>query len=264
MGRRTYEMLAGLPDEARDASWQRMTELDKVVFSRTLKRAEWANTRICDSDLVEEIRRLKSEGDVPLRTMGSLSVGRQLIDAGLVDRVRLMTFPLIAGNEGREAAFADMSSADLELVDHRSLDGRILLVEYRPTGEDIPRAERRRSAQPGDQPGDLVGTTPAQGHAGAAVAVAVDHPALGLQAHLRSHRAQADPVGDHSRRASAGTNREARRRISVAVSGDGVRLQSPSWSVPPTTTVSARGTTYVGPSESSHQRSSSTPSTITT
>jgi dihydrofolate reductase len=140
MGRRTYEMLAGLPDEARDASWQRMTELNKVVFSRTLKDAEWANTRICDTDLVEEIRRLKSEGDLPMRTMGSLSVGRQLIDAGLVDRVRLMTFPLIAGNEGREAAFADMSSADLELVDHRSLDGRILLVEYRPTGQDIPRA----------------------------------------------------------------------------------------------------------------------------
>jgi dihydrofolate reductase len=140
MGRRTYEMLADLPSEARDESWQRMTELDKVVFSRTLRQAEWANTRICDRELVDEIQALKSDSDVPLRTMGSLSVGRQLIDAGLVDRVRLMTFPLIAGTEGREAAFADMSSADLELVDHRALDGRILLVEYRPTGQDIPRA----------------------------------------------------------------------------------------------------------------------------
>ena len=51
-----------------------------------------------------------------------------------------MTFPLIAGDSGREAAFADMASADLELVDHRALDGRVLLVEYRPTGNDIPRA----------------------------------------------------------------------------------------------------------------------------
>jgi hypothetical protein len=33
-----------------------------------------------------------------------------------------------------------MASADLELVDHRVLDGRVLLVEYRPTGSDIPRA----------------------------------------------------------------------------------------------------------------------------
>jgi dihydrofolate reductase len=140
MGRVTYEILAGLPDEARDESWQRMTELDKVVFSRTLQDADWANTRISDQDLVEEIGRLKSESDVPLRTMGSLSVGRQLINAGLVDRVRLMTFPLLAGPDGREAAFTDVSSADLELVDHRVLDGRILLVEYHPSGRDIPRS----------------------------------------------------------------------------------------------------------------------------
>ncbi len=100
MGRRTYQVLAGLPDEARDASWRRMTELDKVVFSRTLQQADWANTRICDRDLVDEIARLKSESDVPLRTLGSLSVGRQLIDAGLADRVRLMTFPLLAGSDG--------------------------------------------------------------------------------------------------------------------------------------------------------------------
>jgi dihydrofolate reductase len=140
MGRRTYEVLAGLPDEARDESWDRMSQLDTVVFSRTLHRAEWPNARICSADLVEEIQTLKADSDVPLRTMGSLSLAQQLMSAGLVDRLRLMTFPLIAGDAGREAAFATMASADLELVDHRVLDGRILLVEYRPTGNDIPRA----------------------------------------------------------------------------------------------------------------------------
>jgi hypothetical protein len=49
-------------------------------------------------------------------------------------------FPLIAGDAGREAFFANMASADLKLVDRRSLDGRVLPVEYRPTGKDIPRA----------------------------------------------------------------------------------------------------------------------------
>ncbi len=140
LGRRTYQALAGLPDEAKDDSWRHLTTMDKVVFSRTLRQAEWPNTRICGDDLVGEIRRLKADSGVPLRTMGSLSVARQLTSAGLVDRLRLMTFPLIAGNAGREAAFANMASADLELVDHRSLDGRVLLVEYRPTGKDIPRA----------------------------------------------------------------------------------------------------------------------------
>jgi dihydrofolate reductase len=140
MGRRTYEALAGLPDEARDESWQRMSQLDKVVFSTTLRQASWPNTRICSRDVVDEVRTMKVDSDIALRTMGSLSVIRQLAQAGLVDRFRLMTFPLIAGDAGREAAFSDMASADLELVEHRALDGRVLLVEYRPTGNDIPRA----------------------------------------------------------------------------------------------------------------------------
>jgi dihydrofolate reductase len=100
----------------------------------------WPNTRICRGDLTEEIQSLKADSTVPLRTIGSLSLARQLIAAGLVDRIRLMTFPLLAGEFGRQPAFADVTSADLELVDHRVLDGRVLLVEYHPTGKDIPRA----------------------------------------------------------------------------------------------------------------------------
>ncbi|WP_327682124.1 dihydrofolate reductase family protein [Streptomyces sp. NBC_00467] len=140
LGRRTYEALAGLPREARDASWERMAGLDKVVFSATLESASWPNTRVCHEDLVTEVGRLKRESGVPLRTIGSLSVARQLCGAGLVDRLRLMTFPLLVGETGREPFFAWVTSADLELVGHRALDDRVLLVEYRPTGRDIPRA----------------------------------------------------------------------------------------------------------------------------
>jgi dihydrofolate reductase len=140
MGRRTYEMMASLPEEHRDDGWERMAQLVTVVFSHTLARAEWPHARICRDDPGEEIARLKATSDVPLRTVGSLSVARQLIGAGLVDRLRLMVFPLLAGPDGREPAFAAVASTDLELVDHRVLDGRVLLVEYRPTGNDIPRA----------------------------------------------------------------------------------------------------------------------------
>jgi dihydrofolate reductase len=140
MGRRTYEMLAGLPEEFRDEGWHRLSQLDKVVFSRTLTQVGWPNTRLCSGSLDEEVRAMKDGSEVPLRTMGSLSVARQLVDVGLVDRLRLMIFPLVAGPAGREAAFQGIASADLELVNHRILDGRVLLVEYRPTGKDIPRA----------------------------------------------------------------------------------------------------------------------------
>lgn len=140
MGRRTYEAMAAIPPEAHGKSWDRMSELEKIVFSRTITEASWPNTRICDRELVEEIAKMKANGETPLRTMGSVSVARQLLDAGLVDRLRLMVFPLIAGPSGREAFFAGTASADLALVEHRALDGRVLLVEYRPTGKDIPRA----------------------------------------------------------------------------------------------------------------------------
>jgi len=139
MGRKTYEILSGLPEEARDEGHRQMTERDTVVFSRTLSSVEWPNARVCSDDAVEETRRLKDESDVPLRTMGSLSICRQLLSGGLVDRVRLMTFPLFAGPDGREWAFDGYAAAELVPVAHRTLDGRLLLVEYRPTGNDIPR-----------------------------------------------------------------------------------------------------------------------------
>ena len=47
----------------------------------------------------------------------------------------------LTGDAGRESAFANLASVDLELVDYRVLDGRVLLVEYRPTGRDIPTDE---------------------------------------------------------------------------------------------------------------------------
>nr|BFF25391.1 hypothetical protein GCM10025732_33560 [Glycomyces mayteni] len=76
----------------------------------------------------------------PIRTWGSLSLADQLLAAGLVDRVRILTFPLFAGDAGRDSTFSAAAAADLELADHRVLDGRIVLTEYRPTGKDIPRA----------------------------------------------------------------------------------------------------------------------------
>ncbi|MFH8736695.1 MULTISPECIES: dihydrofolate reductase family protein [unclassified Streptomyces] len=140
VGRRTYEALAGLPGESGGPGADPMPGVDKVVFSSTLKTVAWQNTRVCQEDLIAEVTRLKSEGHVPLRTMGSLSLARQLLDAGLVDRLRLMTFPLLVGKSGREPFFAGVDSTELELVAHHDLDNRVLMIEYRPTGRAIPQA----------------------------------------------------------------------------------------------------------------------------
>lgn len=140
MGRRTYEAFTDLPDAAWGETREEVMALEKVVFSSTLDHVDWPHTRISSRDLFEEIADLKATGDIPLRTWGSLSIARQLLDAGLVDRLRIMTFPLFAGEAGREPAFAGVASDELELVDQRVLDRRLSLIEYRPTGNDIPRA----------------------------------------------------------------------------------------------------------------------------
>jgi dihydrofolate reductase len=69
---------------------------------------------------------------VPLRTVGSLSLVRSLFGPGLVDRLRLAVFPLVLGPDGREPALAGYQRMGLDLAASTVLDGRIVLLEYRP------------------------------------------------------------------------------------------------------------------------------------
>jgi dihydrofolate reductase len=115
-----------------------MVHQPATVFSRTLTTTAWPGASVESRDVVDVVRERKDAEDVPLRTIGSLSIVRQLVNAGLVDRLRLMVFPLFVGASGAEPAYAALDETELELLDHRVLDGRVLLVEYRPTGAPIP------------------------------------------------------------------------------------------------------------------------------
>src|ERR671932_2798188 len=111
-----------------------MGELPKVVFSRTLREPlAWDNSRLAKADLVEEVRRLKAESDAPLRTIGSLSVVKGLLEARMVERLRLTVFPLILGSTGREPVFAGLPDIPLELVETEVLDARLVTLDYRHT-----------------------------------------------------------------------------------------------------------------------------------
>ena len=141
MGRKTYEMMWEIVRDRPDEGADRMDELPKVVFSKTLEGPlEWNNSRLAGGELVEEVRSLKAEGGDPLVTMGSVSVVKALMEAGLVDRLWLIVFPQILGETGREPLFAGYPDTGLELVETDVLDGRVVALEYRPTGKDVPRA----------------------------------------------------------------------------------------------------------------------------
>ena len=106
----------------------------KVVFSSTLRAPlSWANTRLVDGDAAEAVRAMKEEGDTELRTLGSLSLCRTLIAAGLVDRFRVVVFPVVTGVTGRERIYDGYPDLALDLVESRTFDGRLQLLEFIPT-----------------------------------------------------------------------------------------------------------------------------------
>ena len=130
MGANTYRALAGMSS---DSSSDPMTALPKIVFSRSLRPPlEWANTTLIADDVTAAVPALKRQDGDPLRVVGSISPVRSLLRLGLLDRLRLMVFPQLLGDSGREPAFADLPDINLQLDSTSVLDGRLLLIEYVP------------------------------------------------------------------------------------------------------------------------------------
>jgi dihydrofolate reductase len=75
---------------------------------------------------------MKEGGSGLISTIGSLSLCRSLLRAGLVDRFRVVMFPVITGATGQERIYDGYPDVALEMTDHRTFDGSIQLVEYRP------------------------------------------------------------------------------------------------------------------------------------
>jgi dihydrofolate reductase len=134
MGGTTYRLMSDFAATSDDPSFAQLTEMSKVVFSSTLKNPlAWANTRLVDQDPVAAVRSMKEAAARPLRTIGSLTLCRSLLEAGLVDRFRVVVFPVITGSTGRERIFYEYPDVGLEMVASRTFDGRLQLLEYVPT-----------------------------------------------------------------------------------------------------------------------------------
>lgn len=139
MGATTYRLMSGfaerMPD---DPGFAPLTAAPKVVFSSTLKPPlPWANSELVDGDAVEAVKELK-RGPRELRTLGSLSLAGSLLRAGLVDRYRVVIFPVITGATGKDRIFDGYPDVALELVESRTFDNKLQLLEYVPTVLDGP------------------------------------------------------------------------------------------------------------------------------
>ena len=132
MGRNTYNSLAGIAAAAADSGSGRMDELPKLVFSNTMNGPlAWNNTQLVSGELGEQMRALKQRPGDRLRTFGSIRLVQGMLELGLVDRLRLMVFPLLLGEAGREPIQAGLQRTILQLTCTTVLDGRLVLLEYK-------------------------------------------------------------------------------------------------------------------------------------
>ncbi|MEV7726378.1 dihydrofolate reductase family protein [Streptomyces sp. NPDC087917] len=139
-GAHTYRafarMLASSTEDSdvRDPWVTRMRSMPATVVSSTLEGPlDWPDATVVSGDAVDVVARLKEESEVPLRSHGSLSMNRALMAAGLVDRLQVTLFPVITGRSGLEPIFRGAADFDLELIESRTLDGRVHELVYRPT-----------------------------------------------------------------------------------------------------------------------------------
>jgi dihydrofolate reductase len=141
MGAKTYRLMYGFASaaEASDSdetaetgAMAELTRQPKVVFSSTLEAPlEWSNTRLVSGDAVEAVADMKRSG-TNMSTLGSLTLCRSLLEAGLVDRFRVGVFPVITGKTGRERIYDGYPDVALDMVLSRTFDDKIQLLEYAP------------------------------------------------------------------------------------------------------------------------------------
>jgi dihydrofolate reductase len=144
MGANTYRLMSGFAggvtppgteefNADEEGSLDELTRASKVVFSASLEDPlTWANSTLVRDDAVDVVRTMKERGSDLMSTIGSVSLCRSLLRAGLVDRFRVVMFPVITGATGAERIYDGYPDVALEMTEHRTFDGSIQLVEYRP------------------------------------------------------------------------------------------------------------------------------------
>jgi len=133
MGATTYRLMSRFAEEGEPGT-EELAGMSKIVFSNTMtKPLTWPNSRLVDGEAVDAVRKLKDEGTESMRTLGSLTLCRSLLAAGLVDRFRVVVFPVITGATGHDRIYDGYPDVALELLSSGLFDGRLQLLEYAPT-----------------------------------------------------------------------------------------------------------------------------------
>ena len=132
MGRIAYEAISrSMTRTATDHPFADILNVArKVVFSRTLQTAEWANTTVAAGDTADEIDKLRQGGNGHIVVWGGVGLWRSLMRLDLIDELQLSLFPYVAG-EGTRLFDGVPESYRLDLVSSTASSSGILELQYR-------------------------------------------------------------------------------------------------------------------------------------
>jgi dihydrofolate reductase len=128
-GRATYEGMASYWPSAKGEVADLMNQIRKVVFSRTLEKASWNNTRLVHGDAEEEVAKLKKQPGKDLLIFGSANLSTTLIRHRLIDEYRLCLAPIVLGR-GTPLFKASSETMKLKLLETRPLKSGGVILRY--------------------------------------------------------------------------------------------------------------------------------------
>lgn len=136
-GRVTYELMNSYwptphAKQQDSAVAERMNQLRKIVFSRTLSQASWNNTKLLNGDPAAEIRKMKKESGGDMVILGSGRIVAQLAQEGLIDEYQLVVNAVILG-KGRTMFDGVTDKRDLKLTRSRAFRNGNVFLCYEPS-----------------------------------------------------------------------------------------------------------------------------------
>jgi dihydrofolate reductase len=135
-GRRTYELMASYwPTEVGKKNDPMVAELmnntPKIVFSKTLRTADWVHTRLVKENAIKEVSKLKIQAGKDMAIFGSSDLSVTLLEAGLLDELRIMVNPIVLG-EGKRVFQGLRNQLNLKLLRTRIFNSGNILLHYKP------------------------------------------------------------------------------------------------------------------------------------
>jgi dihydrofolate reductase len=132
-GRITYQLMAGYWTASSNHQQVagKMNSLSKLVFSKTLSRVDWKNTRLLHGNVADEISKIKQLPGKDLAILGSSVLALTFIEHGLIDEYRIFVNPVVLG-DGKRLFEGLEDRLNLKLIKTRTFDSGNVLFCYEP------------------------------------------------------------------------------------------------------------------------------------